>query len=264
MNETITSLQNEQDKIWRSLNRSHAARVKHGLFLAEGEHMAQEAVKERKARSLLVASGGRACYASLLADAAAQGVSVYFCAPHVLEAVSDTKTPQGVTAVCGYPQADAVRGSMLVALDGVQDPGNIGTILRTMDAAGFCGLLMDEKTADPCGPKALRASMGGSFRIPFLRCASLPDALADLKQRGYTLIAGDLRGQDLFQRKPVPAPCCLIIGNEGQGISPAVLEMADVRLKIPIPGKAESLNAAVAAAILMYDLLRDQRMARAD
>ena len=256
MNEIITSLQNPQVKIWRSLNRSRAARVKHGLVLAEGEHMAGAAIKDNKARTLLIDSGVREKY-SALADSA-KGVSVFYLASHVMEALCDAKTPQGIVAVCDYPKAAAISGSLLVALDGVQDPGNVGTILRTMDAAGYDCLLMDEKSADPYAPKALRATMGAAFRIPALLCADLPKALHDLAAAGYEIVAGDLHGEPFYQRRKAKERLCIVIGNEGQGISPSVFAEATMRLKLPMPGRAESLNAAVAGAVMMYDFLREK------
>ena len=258
MIESISSLQNPQVKLWRSLNRSRAERVKNGLFLAEGEHMAGEALKEKKARALLIHERARDRYAALAGQASAQGVLSYTCADHVMAALSDTKTPQGVIAVCGYPQNEPIRGDWLVALDGVQDPGNVGTVIRTMDAAGYTCLLMDDKTADPYAPKALRATMGGAFRIPCVRCADLAACLRELAQDGYEIVAGDLRGDDFFHRRKAREKLCIVIGSEGQGISPAVLQEATLRLKIPIPGQAESLNAAVAGAIMMYDFLRER------
>ena len=256
MNEIITSLQNPQVKLWRGLNKSRAARVQAGLFLAEGEHMAGEAVKENKARTLLIDSGVREKY-SALADSA-KGVSVFYLASHVMEALCDAKTPQGIVAVCDYPKAAAISGSLLVALDGVQDPGNVGTILRTMDAAGYDCLLMDEKSADPYAPKALRATMGAAFRIPALLCADLPKALHDLAAAGYEIVAGDLHGEPFYQRRKAKERLCIVIGNEGQGISPSVFAEATMRLKLPMPGRAESLNAAVAGAVMMYDFLREK------
>lgn len=255
-NDLITSLQNPQVKAWRALNKSRAERLGQGLFLAEGEHMAGEAVKERKARALLLQEGAREKYAALLASA--HDLPVYDLAPHVMAALCDAKTPQGVIAVCPYPRDTQAAGDLLVALDGVQDPGNVGTILRTMDAAGYTGLLLDEKSADPYSPKALRASMGGVFRIPCRRCDDLPGALAQLAREGYDVIAGDLRGENMFHRPRAKKKLCVVIGNEGAGISPAVLAIATMRVKIPIPGGAESLNAAVAGAIMMYDLLRER------
>ncbi len=260
MTETVTSLQNPQVKIWRSLNGSRAARVKHGLFLAEGEHMAGEALKEHKARTLLLDASVREKYAVLGEMASAQGVLLVHVASHVMAALCDAKTPQGVVAVCDYPTVGLPDppGDWLVALDGVQDPGNVGTVIRTMDAAGFPGLLLDERTADPFAPKALRATMGGAFRVPAARCADLPATLRSLAERGYDIIAGDLRGQDFYRRRPARDKICIVIGSEGQGISPAVLETATMRLKIPIVGGAESLNAAVAGALMMYDFLREK------
>ena len=260
MTEIITSLQNPQVKIWRSLNRSRAARVKHGLFLAEGEHMAGEALKEKKARTLLMDAGVREKYAALGELALAQGVLIVQAAGHVMAALSDAQTPQGVVAVCDYPASilPDSPGDWLVALDGVQDPGNVGTILRTMDAAGYSGLLLDEKTADPYSPKALRATMGAAFRIPAVRCGDLPAALRQLAEKGYEIIAGDLRGQPFYQRPKARDKICIVIGSEGQGISPAVLQTATLRLKLPIVGGAESLNAAVAGAVMMYDFLREK------
>ena len=262
MNELISSLQNPQVKIWRGLNKSRAARVEAGLFLAEGEHMAGEALKEKKARALLMDQSAREKFAALAAEASAQGLLAYELAPHVFAALCDAKAPQGVIAVCDYPREPALKrpGDWLVALDGVQDPGNVGAILRTMDAAGFSGLLMDEKTADPYAPKALRATMGAAFRIPAARCGDLPGTLRQLAEKGYEIVAGDLRGQDFYRRPPLPDKICLVISNEGQGISPAVLETATWRVKIPIVGGAESLNAAVAGSIMMYDFLREKLM----
>lgn len=259
--EIISSLQNPQVKIWRSLNKSRAARVESGLFLAEGEHMAGEALKENKARALLMDGGVREKYAALAEQASAQGVFTYLLSGHVMASLCDAKTPQGVIALCGYPTAAELPddpGDFLVALDGVQDPGNVGTVLRTMDAAGYSALLTDVKTADPYGPKALRASMGGVFRIPVFPCADLPASLRALRQKGYEIVAGDLRGEPFYHRRRAKDRLCIVIGSEGQGISAPVLSEATLRLKLPMVGGAESLNAAVAGAVMMYDFLRER------
>ncbi len=257
MIETITSPQNEKVKLWRSLNKSRADRLAHGLFLAEGEHMAQEALAERRAVALLVDTDSAEKYRDLIASAA--DLPVYLLPTRVLIMIADAKTPQGVIAVCRYPENPplAALNKRIVALDGVQDPGNVGTILRTMDAAAFTGLLLNDTCADPFGAKALRATMGGVFRIPARLSPSLTDDLKTLKENGFELIAGDLRGETLDSRAPYGDKTCLLIGSEGAGLSPAVLALADRRLRLPMPGRAESLNAAVAAGILIYDILRD-------
>ena len=259
MSERITSLQNPQVKLWRALNRSRAARVEAGLFLAEGEHMAQEAVKERKAQELLIDENARDKYGSLAETA--KGVSVYYLAYHVMAALCDAKTPQGIIAVCDYPKEESAipaNAALLVALDGMQDPGNVGTVIRTMDAAGYACLLVDEKTADPYSPKALRASMGGVFRIPVRRYSDLAGKLHSLAADGCEIVAGDLHGEPFYHRRKTRDRLCVVIGNEGQGISPAVFAECTLRLKLPMAGGAESLNAAVAGAIMMYDFIRER------
>ena len=259
MSERITSLQNPQVKLWRGLNKSRAARLEAGLFLAEGEHMAGEAVKEHKVRALLIDEKAQEKYCALAENA--KGASVYYLAGHVMAALCDAKTPQGIAAVCDYPKEAATlpeNAPLLVALDGVQDPGNVGTVIRTMDAAGYSCLLMDDKTADPYSPKALRASMGGVFRIPMRRYSDLAGQLCSLAQVGYDIVAGDLRGEPFYQRRKAKDRLCVVIGNEGQGVSPAVLAQCTLRLKLPMVGGAESLNAAVAGAIMMYDFIRER------
>ena len=255
--EVITSLQNPQVKMLRTLNRGRAERLANGLYLAEGEHMAAEAVKEKKANVLLLDSSALDKYSAFIDEAA---LPVYVLSPHVMAAVCDAKTPQGIAALCDYPQEESLSalGERIIVLDGVQDPGNVGTILRSMDAAGFTGLLTDEKTADPYAPKTLRASMGSVFRIPMVRSENLPQALDRLAALGYALISGDLRGQPFYRRPAVGERLCILIGNEGAGLSPIVLEKATLRLKLPIIGGAESLNAAVAASVMMYDFLRER------
>ena len=177
---------------------------------------------------------------------------------HVLSSVCDARTPQGIVAVCRLPETrKAMTGSekLLAALDGVQDPGNVGTILRTLDAAGFDAMLINSKTADPYAPKALRASMGAVFRIP-VYCAELPEVLSSLAKT-HDLYAGALDGKPFFERKRTKMGACVIIGNEGQGISQQVYAVEGIeKVKLPMVGGAESLNASVAAGIMIYDVVR--------
>ena len=133
---------------------------------------------------------------------------------------------------------------------------NVGTIWRTADAAGFEGLLLGAGCADPLSPKVQRSAMGSGFRLPFIQTDNLPAALGELRGRGWTVIASDLHGQD-FYRHPDPGDCfALVIGSEAHGISDATRAAADMLLKLPMRGGAESLNAAVAAGIMMYELMK--------
>ncbi len=253
----LTSPHNQQVKAWRELNRSRAARLSAGLFLAEGEHMAGEALKEKKADALIVRQGDEQRYAPLLRLAQEQELALYLVSDAVLTVLSDAKTPQGVTALCAFASLPTVQDrQVLVALDDVQDPGNVGTILRTLDAAGFSGLILSKGSADPYSPKALRASMGAVYRVPCAAVNDLPKTLSDLRMQGYDIMAGTLDGTPFYERGRDAERVCLVIGNEGAGISEPVLCQASRRVRLPMRGGAESLNAAVACAIMLYDLLR--------
>ena len=255
----LSSPHNQQVKAWRELNKSRAARLSAGLFLAEGEHMAGEALKEKKAAALIVRQGDEARYAPLVRLAEKQNLPLYLVSDTVLSALSDAKTPQGVTALCAFSSLPTVqKQQVLVALDDVQDPGNVGTILRTLDAAGFSGLILSKGSADPYSPKALRASMGAVYRVPCVTTDDLPKTLSDLRAQGYDIMAGTLDGAPFYERGQDAEKVCLVIGNEGAGISAPVLAEATRRVRLPMHGGAESLNAAVACAIMLYDLLRNK------
>lgn len=190
-------------------------------------------------------------YASLLSQGEAALLPAY-----VLAAVCDTKTPQGIAAVVRMGAIDHL-GKRLVALDGVQDPGNVGTILRTADCAGMEGLLLSEQCADIFSPKVLRATMGSIFRMPVEVTADLPGRLYALREQGYSVLSSQLDGTPFYQRKGVGECYVLVVGNEGNGVSHQVQQLATHRLRLPMRGGAESLNAAVAAGIMMYELTRE-------
>ena len=146
---------------------------------------------------------------------------------------------------------------LLVALDGEQDPGNVGTIWRTCDAAAFDGLLLSNSCPDEFSPKVLRASMGAAFRVPALR-VDLEQALGELRGQGCAVVSSQLDGAPFFEGLP-GGDVALVIGNEARGVSEGVRALATHRLKLPMPGRAESLNAAVAAGIMMYACIAGRR-----
>lgn len=247
--ETLTSLKNPKVQAWRSL-KDKKGREEQQAFLVEGARMVQEAL-----------SSSFTVLALLLREDYIPGfalpgsVPAYVLPAHVFQAVCDTKTPQGIAAVLKR-QSRPASGSRLLALDGVQDPGNVGTIIRTADAAGFDGVLFSPDCADLFAPKVLRSTMGSVFRLGFSFPSSLPDALEELKKNGFSVISSQLDGDPFYDRKNVADSFVLVIGNEGNGISEAVKAAATHRLCLPMRGGAESLNAAVAAGIMMYDLTR--------
>lgn len=201
----------------------------------------------------LIDAQKREKFASLAAWLAGKGAEVYFAPERLIGAVSDTKTPQGAVAVFSLPVFPEAPGEKILALDAVQDPGNVGTIWRTADAAGFSALYLGEGSADPYSPKVQRSAMGSAFRVP-VKMGGLAGMLAALKKEGYQVVAGALDGVDFAARPALGRRLVIVIGNEARGVSPEALALADVKLRLPMRGGAESLNAAVAAGILMYAL----------
>ena len=227
-----------------------------GRFPVEGEVMLREALKCGLRIRDALATEEKADFARELEAA---GARVAIVPERLLASVCDTVTPQGVLASFDLPDplplADAP--ARVVALDGVQDPGNVGTIWRTADAVGFGALLLGPGCADPLSPKVQRAAMGSGFRVPFMLSEDLPRALEALKARGFAVLASDLHGDDFYSRPDPGEKTVLVIGSEAHGISPATRQAADALVKLPMRGGAESLNAAVAAGIMMYELTRN-------
>lgn len=250
----ITSAKSAAVQRMKELKTARGRR-REGLFLVEGEVMIREAVS---CGLKLIEVIGEDKYEAFLAELEQNGVKCCLAPRSLIESIAETQTPQGVCAAFEMPAALEVNRlpNRIVALDGVQDPGNVGTIWRTADAAGFQGVLLGAGSADPLSPKVQRAAMGSGFRIPFAKTECLPDALISLKKRGYRVFASDLSGSDFYARGECGEKFVLVIGNEARGISDEVRSAADVLVKLPMRGGAESLNAAVAAGIMMYELMR--------
>lgn len=247
--ELITSSSNPRFRLWKSL-ADKKGRDSSGLFIVEGFHMSEEAMSSPfTVESVLLREGVS------LSFAIKEGVPSFILSDRLFNSLSDTRTPQGVAVVLRKKLLPCT-GSLLVALDGLQDPGNVGTILRTADAAGFHGAILSRNTADLFSPKVLRATMGSVFRLGISQPSSLPGFLKELIGQGYAVISSQLDGLPFFDRDPLPQKLVLVIGNEGNGVSPEVRALATHRFALPMRGGAESLNASVAAGIMMYDLAR--------
>ena len=247
--ETITSLKNPKVLLWKSL-KEKKGREASRAFLVEGGKMVREAISSSfHVEAVLL----REDLAGSFEPPA--GIPSFILPGHVFNAISDTKTPQGIAAVLRLETKPA-SGPRLLALDGVQDPGNVGTIIRTADAAGFDGILFSRECADLFSPKVLRATMGSIFRLGFSFPASLPEALEEMKKKGFSVLSSQLDGEPFYERSNVAPSFVLVIGNEGNGVSDTVKAVSTHHLCLPMRGGAESLNAAVAAGIMMYDLTR--------
>lgn len=250
MLEHITSLKNPKVTTWKSL-KDRKGRRENGCFLVEGRKMVEEALASAFPVEAVLVDADRADEFVLPPH-----IQAYSMPGHVLAAVCDTKTPQGVAAIVRMAEVP-LNGSRLVALDGVQDPGNVGTIIRTADAAGFDGVILSTQCADVFSPKVLRATMGSVFRMGIRVTDNLPRVLTDMVQAGASVLSSQLDGEPFYQRSPLNERFVLVIGSEGNGVTDEVKEVATHKVKLPMRGGAESLNAAVAAGIMMYELTRD-------
>ena len=170
----------------------------------------------------------------------------------VFKKISDTVTPQGIDYIIEKRNKEK---SCIVVLDRLQDPGNMGTIVRTGEAAGISGIIMSKDSADIYNPKVIRSTMGSIFRVPFAIVDDLAAAVDTLKDNGITTYAAHLKGE-LYNSGSLTKDCALLIGNEARGLSEEISAKADKLIKIPMHGKVESLNAAIATAILMYEAAR--------
>lgn len=246
----------------RDLQR-RKARERRGLVVAEGRRLVADALAGgAKVRAVLAAADvAEGPVAALLAGAAAHGIATEVTSRMEFDALADTATPSGVLAVLEWAplSLDGVavpEGPVLVlVLDAVQDPGNVGTMIRTAFALGAAATVALDGTADLRSPKVLRAAMGALFRHPVAQ-ASAADCLAYLETHGVTLWAATMDGAPIVAGTPVPSRLALAVGNEGGGIRPELLSLAARRVAVPMREGAESLNAAVAVGILLHQVAR--------
>ncbi len=258
---TATRIESRHNARWKELRHRllHPGRAEDGRIAVEGVHLIEEALRSGLELEQVFV---REDVAETMQKFPAREVCIV--AASIFNHGSATETPQGVAALVQMPviARDAIFESanpLLVVLDGVQDPGNLGTIVRSAEAFGATGLLLLPGTVSPWNQKTLRASAGSVFRVPL---AQLPveEALAALHARGIAICAAVAHGGVDVDTLPLQQPTALLIGNEGAGISVAALAQAHHRVQIPCPGPVESLNAAVATSILLYAAAR-QRMA---
>lgn len=255
----ISSTSNAKVKNIMNLKKSAKARKKEKCFLVEGPRMFFEIPKDRIEECYLTEEFEDK-YAEEL-----KGWHYELISENVCKHLSDTKTPQGVIAVVRRtePSIEELlhkeKNPCFFLLENLQDPGNLGTIVRTAEGAGVTGIIMNRETVDIYNPKVIRSTMGAIFRVPFVIADSLPEVIFQLKQNGVSVYAGHLKGDVFYDEEDYTEGCAFLIGNEGNGLRDEVSECADCLIRIPMCGKAESLNAAVAAAVLMFEAGRQRR-----
>ncbi|MDO4567533.1 MAG: RNA methyltransferase [Clostridia bacterium] len=250
----IETTRNEAVKRARQLSQ-RKGRQEQGVHFIEGEKLVREAIISGAEFENAFIEEGHELMEAVLAGS---GANVYTVKRHVMESMTNTTTPQWVCATVKTPstQPPAVYPSgMLIALDRVQEPGNLGTIIRSADAMGARGVLIGDGSADAFAPKPVRASMGSIYHVQIWN-VDLRRELYRLRDEGYSLICGHLGGSEVLPE--TGANCVLVVGNESQGVSDDIAGMCEL-YRLPMYGFAESLNASVAASLMMYDIAKRMR-----
>ncbi len=250
--ERITSRANPLLARVRKLNSRRAYRRAEGAFAAEGPKLLAEALRWGGALEAVICAEGAAL------PELPPGVRLAEVPDSLLASTADTESPQGVVFICRGRELslpDRLEGGRWLVLDGVQDPGNVGTVWRTADAFGADGLILCGGCADPWNPKTVRATMGAVFRLPVYEGA-LDRAAELLSQAGVPLYAAALREDTVDVRAARLDGAAVVIGSEGRGVSRRALELCQKTVKIPMRARCESLNAAVAAAVVLWEMAR--------
>jgi len=256
----ITSVANERVKHIQQLQKKARARQEQDCFLVEGARMAEETPRDR----VVEAFASESFAAREENSALCRSLGAELVDDRVMAAMSDTRTPQGILLVVRRREASpeallSAPRPLIVVLERLQDPGNLGTILRTAEGAGVSGMILSADTVDIYNPKVIRSTMGSVYRVPFACAEDLPGAVRRLKASGVRVCAAHLAGSVAYDEEDYTGPTAFLIGNEGAGLSEELTSLSDCRVRIPMGGRLESLNAAVASAVLMYEAARQRR-----
>ena len=259
--QVITSKENEQIKQIRKL-KDKKYRDETGLFVVEGIKTVNEAIAEEADIQLIV----------ICDDSDEQGeikqkmlyevakYNMLYVNQRVFEYISEVMHPQGILAVIKKKEAQEkinYNEDLLVILDNIQDPGNLGTIIRTVDSIGLSQIILSKGTVDPYSPKVVRSTMSGIFRVNIVQVEDIEQTIKEIQKHKFKVVATDLATNksmyDISYNKTA-----VVIGNEANGVSKEVLDLADEKIKIPMLGKTESLNAAVATGVVLYEYVRQK------
>ncbi len=272
----LTSVTNDRIKDIAKLMKSSKRRKERGVFIAEGLRLVSEVPADRLEELYIEetfyekqeAADGFDERLKALMEAAEEKGMCFKISDAVMNKLSDTETPQGILAVVKTEAADiesltgqeAADGEkpFIIVMDGLQDPGNMGTIIRTAEGAGVTGILISNDSVDPYSPKVVRSTMGAVFRMKICVSRDLAGDIGKLKEQGITVFGTHLSGKEFYDEDFTGA-AAFLIGNEGRGLKDEIAETADRLLRIPMKGNVESLNAGVSAAVVMYEVLRQRR-----
>jgi TrmH family RNA methyltransferase len=255
----ITSSQNPKIKLVRALGGRSKNRRKEGAFLAEGVRLVEEALAAKwPFRFMLYAEGLSERGQELVKTLKGEGIEVEEIVPSLMNTLSETEASQGILAVLDYSQIPIPdTPNLLLIPDQIRDPGNLGTLIRTAAAAGVQAVLLPPETTDPFAPKVLRAGMGAHFRLP-IQTMKWDEIGRTCESANLQVFLADMDGASCWETD-FRNPLALIVGGEAQGASEHAQKLADATVSIPMPGQAESLNAGVAGAVLMFEIIRQKQ-----
>lgn len=260
----ITSSSNPRIKQVVQWQTKAKERRKDNVFLVEGFKMYEEAPQEAIREVYLSQNALEKALSQPEVKDKLEKTGYEIVSDDIFKKMSDTQTPQGILCVLERPRyrlEELMAGErpLLVVLENLQDPGNLGTIVRTGEGAGVTGIIMSAQTVDIYNPKTIRSTMGSIYRVPFIYVESLPEIVEMLRKRGICTYAAHLDGKDYYDSFSFKDGTAFFIGNEGNGLSKELADAADSYLKIPMEGKVESLNAAIATSLLMYEAHRQRK-----
>ncbi|MGG7154060.1 TrmH family RNA methyltransferase [Clostridium perfringens] len=230
-------------------------RIKSNKYLIEGLRFIEEAIKSKVSIDSIIFTESFKEKNPELFLKINENIKLIQMNEALLKQLCSTENPQGIVGVINMQNKELKSGELVVLVDKVQDPGNMGTIIRTAHAAGAAGIVMTKGTVDIYNDKTLRSTMGSIFYIPIVEDDSL-DFVKSLKKEGYKLVVSSLQGKNNFFEENLQGKVMIAVGNEGNGVSDEVYDIADIKVKIPMPGEAESLNVAVATSIMIYEKIR--------
>ncbi|MBR1816816.1 MAG: RNA methyltransferase [Lachnospiraceae bacterium] len=282
----ITSSSNEKLKNIKKLSKSSKERNEQELYIVEGIRMFRE-IPNEDIHSVYVSESAVERFDTELIDALgeayAEADNFFVVSDRLFESISDTGTPQGILALvrmkklciddvlcagdinCNdknvgkvdFAKPDDKTIDFILIIEKLQDPGNLGTIIRTSEGAGVTGIIISRDSVDIYNPKVVRSTMGSLFRMPIYISDNLVKDIKTVKEKGITVYGAHLKGKNIYN-KDFTTSCAFLIGNEGNGLSDEVSSMADELIKIPMKGKVESLNAATSTAVIAYEVMRQR------
>lgn len=247
----ITSKDNE---IIKNIKKLKEKKYRLNSYIVEGIKMVKEAINENQEIALI------AIREDFKIDFDTKNIKTVIISNKIFNDISDVKTPQGILAVIKKNQNNQIETNQeyILALDSLQDPGNMGTIIRTADSANINQIIINKTTVDPYSPKVIRSTMGAIYRTNIIEVEDLKATLKEMKSKGFQIITTDLKATQSIYDINYNNKTVVVIGNEANGVSQEILQTADKKVIIPMLGKTESLNASIAASIMIYEYVRQK------